>query len=72
MAAAGSAVLPVTQVSAAENDATQPAQPVEAPRKVDAAELTALLTDSANRIQPHLNSDQKQAMASLKKSLDLR
>lgn len=69
--AAASAV-PFTAIFAVENETSAPAQPVPATAKVDAAELNALLTDSANRIQPHLTSDQRQALAEVKKSLDLR
>lgn len=64
IAAAAAAVLPATQIFATENE--------PAAAKVDAAELNAFLTDSANRIQPHLNSDQRQAVTALKKSLDVR
>jgi hypothetical protein len=72
IAAAAAAVLPVTQTFATENEPAAPTQPVPAAAKVDAAELNALLTDSANRIQPHLTSDQRRAVTALKTSLDVR
>lgn len=81
IAAAAVAVFPVTQTFATENTPSAastpsapeaPAQPVPAVGKGDATELNALLADSANRIQPHLTSDQREAVTALKASLDVR